>query len=66
MNELKTVYEKIKANYVDTKDGFYDTENKDTHLIIFAECLAYADCMMILADEIIREVEQLTTSTVKE
>ncbi len=62
LNKLKIVYGKIKDNYVNAKDSFYDTENEDLHLIVATECLAYADCMMILADEITKELEQITTS----
>lgn len=61
MNELKAlkeVYKKIDNNYVNAKDSFYDCETRDSHLIVSSECLTLAECKHIVADAIIKELEQ--------
>jgi hypothetical protein len=58
LKALKSVYKKLDDNYTNAKDSFYDTENNHFHLIVSAECLAIAECKMIIADEIVKQLEQ--------
>jgi hypothetical protein len=57
LKALKSIYKKLDDNYVNAKDSFYDANNSNFHLIVSAECLALAECKMIVADEIIKQLE---------
>jgi len=58
LSALKNIYKKIDDNYSAAKDLFYETDNEKFHLVVSSECLTLADCKMIVADEIIKELEK--------
>lgn len=57
LKALKNIYKKLDDNYIAAKDSFYDTENANFHLLVSAECLTIAECKMIVADEIVGQLE---------
>lgn len=58
LNSLKDVYRKIDELYVNAKDSFYDYERAEFHLMVSSECVTLAECKMVVADEIIKKLEQ--------
>ncbi len=57
LKALKSIYAQISDNYINAKDSFYDADNEKFHLMVSAECLTLAECKMIVADEIIKQLE---------
>lgn len=58
LNALKSLYTKIDDAYNGAKDSFYDVGRKDFHLLVSSECLTLAECKMLVADEIIKQLEK--------
>ena len=54
---LRTVYKKIDDRYINTKDCFYETNNKDFHLMVVAECLILAETKLMIAEVIAETIE---------
>ena len=57
LKAMKNIYRKLDENYTNAKDSFYDADNEKFHLMVSAECLTIAECKMIVADEIIKQLE---------
>ena len=58
LKALKNLYARIDESYIAAKDSFYATDRKEFHLIVSSECLTLAECKMLIADEIVKQLEK--------